>query len=295
MDWISNIKSFIDVVDTHSFTKAAEKRFTSPAGISRRIAWLEDRLGVSLLARTTRTLRLTTEGSFFYERSKQLLANLEEITQEVHNRGNVLKGPLKITLPVSFGEFTELMQLFKSFIDEHPAIELNLDFSNSPRDLLAEEIDIAFRSAPSGEPQYQSQKILALQMGIFAAPAYLAQKGEPQSILDIPLHNCLLHKHMGYFEWEFSEGRKIAVSGNIQANASQPLIELAKAGSGIVRTLMIYVLDAIRNNTLQAILENDWPKPVDIYLVYRSGAATAARIHAFAEFASAWFDKKILS
>lgn len=291
MDWVTNSKSFIDVVDSNSFTKAAEKRFTSPAGISRRITWLEDHLGVTLLARTTRTLQLTEEGRFFYEKSKQLLASLEEITQQLQTRRQVLKGSIKITLPISFGGFAEIVNLFKAFLAHHPDIELNLDFSNQNHDLLAEEIDLAFRAGLYVHKAYVSRKITSLQMGIFATVEYLAKKGTPQAVAELVEHNCLQHQYIAYSEWEFKNQQKVAVTGNIRANASQPLIELGKAGLGIIRTLTLYVEDDLKNNTLQPVLTDHWPDPLDIYLIYRTGVTIPTRITAFAEFALEWFHK----
>lgn len=291
MDWITAIKSFLAVVDAHSFTKAAEKRHTSPAGISRQISWLEEHLNVILLTRTTRALQLTEEGKFFYQKGKQLIADLGEITQIVQKQQKVLSGPLKITLPISFGTLHPFVELIKTFSDKYPDIEINLDFSNQVRDLLADEVDIAFRAKPFDGASYTSFKILTLPVGLFASSSYLSKKGTPKSLEDLTAHNCLGHQYIGSMEWEFTNQKKVSVSGNTQSNASQPLIELAKSGQGIIRTLEIYVLEELKNNRLQPILKKEWPAAIPIYLLARSDINTPLRVKAFCEFAHQWFTK----
>lgn len=285
MDWITSIKSFITVVDMNSFTKAAEKRFTSPAGISRHINWLEEHLKVPLLIRTTRSLQLTEEGKFFYQKAKLLLADLDETIQTLQKQQKILRGPLKITLPTSFGGFSPIIKLLYEFSAQYPDIEMNLDFSNQVRDLLAEGIDIAFRLAALTDSNYSSVELLSLQPGLFAAPSYLAKRGMPQSIEDLAQHNCIQHQYIGHMQWGFKQQQKVIVSGNVQSNVGQPLVELAKAGLGVIRTLESYVADEVKNNLLQPLLKEEWPEALMIYLVYRSDMNTPLRVKAFADFA----------
>lgn len=292
MDWINAIKSFIAVIDAHSFTKAAENRFTSPAGISRQIRWLEQQLNVTLITRSTRTLQLTAEGKFFYQKAEQLLADLTEITQSLQNQNRLLSGPLKITLPISFGTIDTINQLIFSFSQQHPKIEMQLDFSNRTYDLITEEIDIAFRATPFTGNHYSSVKILDMQIGLFAAPAYLAAKGNPKTLEELASHNCLGHQYIGRMEWEMKNNKKIWVAGNVKANASHPLIELAKLGQGIIRTLENYVKKEVEDNKLQPILKKEWPAPIGIYMVIRADATIPLRVKAFRDFANKWFGKE---
>ncbi len=284
MDWLSNIKSFIDVIDHQSFTKAAEKRFASPAAISRRITWLEDHLGVTLIQRTTRTLQLTEEGKFFYEKGKQLIANLNEITTQLQTQKQAVKGPLKITMPFSFSETKLVSKIIGEFIATYPEIDLILDLSNKNVDLVNEEVDVAFRTSEHMGTGYKSEKIDVLKLGIYASPAYLKTNGIPKKINDLIHHNCLLHYHMGYIDWEFKNHQKQIVTGNIQSNATKVLIEYAKNNLGIVRTLENYVIDEIKNKTLIPLLQNLWPDPLSLFLVYRTYPTTALRIKVFIEY-----------
>ena len=292
MDWITAMQTFISVVDANSFNKAAEKLLTSPAGVSRQVSWLETQLNVTLLFRTTRVLHLTEEGKLFYQKSKQFIANLNEITQSFEKNQKTLSGPLKITLPISFGGLELIIQLINEFSKTYPDIEINLYFSNRVQDLIQEEIDIAFRSKPYEGNNYFSVKILTLQLGIFAAPSYLTKKGVPKSIHELTNHNCLSHHHIGNLEWEFKDQEKISITGNIQSNAGQPLIELAKLGHGIIRTFKIYIQQELKTNILQPILKKSWPDAVDIYLLVRSDLNTPLRVKTFADFAYQKLNKK---
>lgn len=284
MDWLSNIKSFIDVIDHQSFTKAAEKRYASPAAISRRISWLEDHLGVKLIERTTRTLQLTEEGKYFYEKGKQLIANLNDITTQLQTQKQIIKGPLKITMPYSFNETQLVKTIISDFIATHTQIDLILDLSNKLSDLINEEIDVAFRTHSYTSPGYASEKIALLNIGVYASPDYLKKHGIPKKISDLANHNCLLHYHMGFIDWEFKNHQKQIVNGNIKSNATKVLIEYAKKGLGVVRTLDNYVNVEIKNKTLIPILQNYWPDPLSLYLVYRMQPTTPLRVKTFVDY-----------
>ncbi len=283
MDWITNIKSFIDVVDTNSFSKAAEKRYSSAATISRRITWLEQQVGVQLLARTTRTLKLTEEGKFFYEKCKVVLDNLKEISQGLQQQQE-LSGTIKMTMPVSFGEHKQVLDALQSFLEMYPKVKLDLDFSNSNKDLLMNDIDVALRTSECNVAGYHSIEIMQLNLGIYAAPNYLARRGVPKTSEDLEGHNCLVNQHLGYAEWEFKNGHTRKIKGNLQSNSTPPLVNFAIKGLGIIRTLESFVLAALVNNQLQPILEKEWPAPLIIYLVYRADASAPRRISKFVEF-----------
>lgn len=284
MDWLSNIKSFIDVIDHQSFSKAAEKRYASPAAISRRITWLEDRLGVKLIQRTTRTLQLTEEGKYFYEKGKQLIANLNDITTQLQTQKQVVKGPLKITMPYSFSETKLVNKIISDFITSYAQIDLTLDLSNKIVDLINEEIDVAFRTSDYAITGYVSEKITLLKLGIYASPAYLNKNGTPKKLTDLINHNCLLHYHMGYIDWEFKNHQKQIVHGNIKSNATKVLIEYAKNGLGLVRTLENYVGDELKNRTLIPVLQNLWPEPLSLYMVYRTQPTIPLRVITFIDY-----------
>ncbi len=283
------MQAFIDVVDTNSFNKAAEKRFTSPAGITRRIHWLEQQLGVRLLQRTTRRLQLTEEGKYFYGKSKIFLGNLAELTQQLQTQKRALQGPLKITMPVAFAEVALFNQLLNNFMQQNPQIELTLDFANQNRELINHEIDVAIRASRYDNEQYTSVPILQLKRGIYAAPNYLKQKGIPRTPAELAQHNCLLHHFIGLFTWHFSRNHTVTVNGNVKANSSRGLIELCKLGLGCIQSLEIYVAEELNNNTLQPILESDWPEPIPIYMVYRNDVALPLRVQAFVDYGLSYF------
>jgi len=293
MDWLTNIKSFIDVVNYQSFTVAAEKRHSSPAVISRRVAWLEQQLNITLLHRTTRSLQLTEEGKQFYNKGKQWLAYLTEITLQLQNQQQVLQGPLHITLPVSFSETKLSSELIAEFAAQHPHIELTLDFSNHNYDLLEHEIDIAFRTSKYLGPEYASKQIATLKVGIYGSPKYFSIREFPQEPSDLVQHNCLVHQHIGYTDWEFQHGKKVQIAGNIKSNATHVLLKFAKQGLGLIRTLDCYVAEAIAEKSLQPILEEHW-QTMDLYLVYKEKPVQSLRVQTFVDFMQRYDLKKYL-
>lgn len=283
MDWLTNIKSFIDVANYQSFTKAAEKRYSSPAVLSRRIAWLEEELGVSLMQRTTRSLQLTEEGKQFYIKGKQWLAHLGEITLQLQNQQQVVQGPLHITMPYAFGETKLTSELIAKFAAEQPNIELILNFTNQNLDLIENSIDIAFRASPFEGKDYSSLKLTTIKLGVYASSNYLRNHPPIKTLNDITSHNCLLHHQIGYTEWEFKAGKKILVSGNLKSNASRALIEFAKQDLGLVRTLDCYVKKDVKAKTLQPILESQWHE-IHLYLISKDKPTAALRVQAFVDF-----------
>jgi LysR family transcriptional regulator, transcriptional activator for dmlA len=283
MDWLTNLKSFIDVVDHQSFTQAAEKRYSSPAVLSRRVTWLEDRLGVVLMQRTTRSLQLTEEGKLFYNRGKQWLAHLNEITLHLQNQQKILQGPLHITMPYSFSETALVSKLIADFATQNPQIELTLDFSNQTHDLIENNIDIALRAVPYYGANYISTKIATLKLGVYGSPKYFIKHAAPKILSDLTKHHCLLHQQMGYNEWEFKDAKKILVAGNIKSNATAALIEFARKGLGLVRTLDCYVTKDVNAKTLQPILKTHWPE-LPLYLVHKDLTTAPLRVKAFVEF-----------
>ncbi|MDR3490424.1 MAG: LysR substrate-binding domain-containing protein [Gammaproteobacteria bacterium] len=283
MDWITNIKSFIDVVDTNSFSKAADKRYSSAATISRRITWLEDQVGVQLLARTTRSLKLTEEGKFFYEKCKIILDNLNVISQGLRQE-QALAGTIKITMPISFEKNSFLLDVFQAFLEIYPQVKLDLNFSNDRCDLLANDFDIAFRAAKDKVAGYHSEELMKLNLGIYASPAYLLKNGIPKTLKNLEHHNCLVNQHLGHVEWEFKNGVRKKIAGNVKSNSTPSLVNLAIKGLGIVRTLEHFAVDALERNQLQPVLDSMWPAPLTIYLVYRSDSAAPKRVQKFVEF-----------
>ncbi|CAN5430191.1 LysR family transcriptional regulator [soil metagenome] len=294
MDWLTNIKSFIDVADYQSFTQAATERHSSPAVLSRRVAWLEDRLGVTLMQRTTRSLQLTEEGHQFYAKGKQWLAYLNEITLLLQNQQQVLKGPIHITMPYSFGETKLVSELMAKFAVENPHIEFNLNFSNVTYDLIKHDIDIAFRALPYHGAGYTSIIIATVQLGIYGSPVYFSTHGVPKKIPDLTEHNCMLHQEIGYAEWEFQGGKKIYVSGNIKTNSTRALINFCRQGVGLIRMLDCYVNSDVAVNTLQPVLEKRW-QTMNLYLVYKDRPTIPHRVQIFIDYIKTQFSLSYLT
>lgn len=283
MDWLTNIQTFIDVVDYQSFTKAADKRFSSPAVFSRRIVWLEEQLGVTLMQRTTRSLQLTEEGRQLYTKGKQWLTHLDEITQQLQNQQQVLKGPLYVTMPYSFADTKIVSTLIAEFASQHPQIELTLNFTNETLDLIKEDVDVALRAVPYQGVGYTSYKIASIGLGVYGSPTYFKKHGIPKNLRELSQHNCLLHTTIGHAEWEFLHGEKVLVSGNLKMNATRALIQFAIQGQGLIYTLDCYVTPYIANKQLQPILQKKW-QMLNLYLVYKNKPNIPQRVHTFVEY-----------
>jgi DNA-binding transcriptional LysR family regulator len=144
MDKFEDLQAFVAVVEAGSFTAAAERLDTAKSAISRRISALEERLGVQLLQRTTRTLNLTETGRSFYERSARILSDLDEAESAVQQQHGDLRGTLRIALPLSFG-VRHMCKPIAAFARMHQGLRFDLDLNDRRIDLIEEGIDLAVR------------------------------------------------------------------------------------------------------------------------------------------------------
>lgn len=287
MDRIVAMQVFCKVVESGSFVMAAERMDLSTSAVSRLVVQLESHLQTRLLNRTTRQISLTDEGRSYYERCVQLLLELEEIEDAMAHTSQALRGQLRLTLPISFGDY--LAPALAQFSQEHPQLKLEVNLSDQQIDLIEEGLDLAIRVGHLGSQNLVARRLGQTQLLICAAPQYLAQHGTPKQPSDLLQHQCLLY---GSTEWPFTlpEGQTQTqpVSGQTNANNGLFLRELAIAGAGITMAPDFLLADAVRDGRLIPILADYPSPPLPIYAVYPSRRHLAARVRSFVQFLQNW-------
>jgi DNA-binding transcriptional LysR family regulator len=284
----SRIEALVNIVETGSFSKAADRLGIAKSVVSRRVSLLEEQLGVQLLQRTTRSQSLTTPGRQFYEHAARILAELDEAEQSIVDASAALRGSLRIAAPLSFG-LLHLSAAVNDFLREHPGIEIDLDLNDREVNLVEEGFDMAVRIGELSDSTLVARRLGNVRFVTCASPDYLAQHGVPQRPQDLSTHIGLHYSNVPLKQtWSFrGDGRApvVAIPGiRMRANNSDLLAAAAAAGLGIVVSPTFIASAFITDGRLQTVLDDYSRSPVGIYAVYRPGRLMPRRVLAFADF-----------
>ncbi|HYH17305.1 MAG TPA: LysR family transcriptional regulator [Azospirillum sp.] len=292
MDRLDDMLAFIKVVDTRSFTAAADKLNLSKSVVSRRISELENRLGARLLNRTTRKLSLTEVGQAFYERCTRILADLDEAERAVTDLHAAPRGRLKVNAPLSFG-LLHLAPAVAAFMERYPDIEIDIDLNDRYVDLIDEGYDVAVRIGRLRDSSLIAKRLAPNRRAVCASPSYLERHGWPQTPEDLANHQCLLYTNVPLAEqWQFrvnGETRTVRVSGSLYANNGDILLSAAIAGRGIVVSPTFLCGPALSAGQLRCLLFDCTVSESAVYAVYPQNRHLSPKVRAFVDFLAARF------
>ncbi|WP_272993910.1 LysR family transcriptional regulator [Porticoccus hydrocarbonoclasticus] len=288
MDSLSDIAVFIQVVDSGSFTAAAERLSLSKSVISKYVTRLEDRLGARLLNRTTRKLSLTEVGRAFYERSERGLQEIAEAEAEVSRLQGEPRGTLRINAPMSFGVL-HIAPVLSEFLERYPQLTVDMNLDDRKVDVIEGGFDVSVRISDLGDSSLVARRIGPCRHVVVASPAYLKRYGIPRTPEDLEDHNVITYQYKDSAkEWEFRlPGQKpsmVSVSGSIQMNNSLALREALLNDAGITRTPTFVVGRDIQEGRLQSVLTNYELPEISIYLVFPQRKYLSPKVRVFVEF-----------
>lgn len=288
-DSIQGISVFVRVAEARSFTVAARKLGITPSGASKAITRLEDRLGVRLVHRTTRSVSLTDDGTAFYDRCRQILGELEDAEAAVTRRRARPGGRLRVQMPVGFGQRI-LVPLLAQFVEQYPELVIDAELSDRDPDLADEGLDAAVKIGDLGDARLIARRLCDLRFVTVASPQYLERYGEPRTPDELEHHRRLVyyipHTHR-YREWHFSSDGvpySRAYTGTLNLNNSQALLEAAIAGAGVANVSTFIAHDAVRAGTLKAILRDHVGVGPAVWVVYLERRHLSPRVQAFVQF-----------
>lgn len=276
----SDIQAFLKVVETGSFTRAAEQLNASTAAVSRRVSALESSLGVKLLIRTTRQLRLTDAGQQYSGDMQNVLAALEEAEQKVQRGNQEIKGNLRVAVPLSFG-IKCIAPILPGFLKEHPALKIDLLLEDRRTDLFSEGIDLAIRIGKLEDSSLIATRIGEISMAFCASSEYLSRHGEPRHPSELNKHKVLRYSLISASdEWGVGQGgrEKIDLQWQLSANNGEALREAAIQGLGVVMLPTFIVMDALRDGSLKEVMCKYTQDLIGIYAVRPSRKFTPAKI-----------------
>lgn len=279
---------FVRVVESGSFSEAARLLLMTPSTVSKLIARLEARLGVRLIERSTRRLALTSEGQFYYERSRALLGQLDETEQQIAQGGAEAEGVIRVTSSVTFG-VAALEPILPEFLQAYPRIAVDLSLSDDVVDLYLDRTDVAIRVGKLQDSNLMARRIGETRRRIVASPAYLARHGTPQAPEDLMSHNCLgFNFRRANPVWPMREGGRIVermLSGSLLANNGETLRRMALAGVGVARIADYHLRGPIARGELVEILQDsDIGETDEIHALFRGAQFLPARVRAFLDF-----------
>jgi DNA-binding transcriptional LysR family regulator len=276
-----------------SFAMAGRSLERHPTIISKRVAALEDRLGVRLIERTTRRVRLTEAGERLAEQIRAAQELIIEAEQTASSGAVEVRGKLRLAFPGAMGRIW-LAPLLPDFMRTHPKVEIDVHFSEQFVDLVEDGRDVAIRIGVLNDSRLVAKKLGDHERILCASPDYLARHGTPQSPADIANHNCLQFSGFASFpEWRLSNGEQketIHARGSMISNDGPALVEAAKAGLGILGGGEWLVAREIAEGSLVRVLP-EWAFDLEggIYLVRPSKRHTPAHVAAFCDWISAQF------
>jgi len=288
MDKFEDLRALVAVVETGSFTAAADRLESAKSAVSRRVSNLEQRLGVQLLRRTTRRLDLTDSGRSFYERSARILADLDEAESAVAQSHGELRGRLRLALPQSFG-LRHMSDPIARFQRQHPNVSFDLDLNDRRIDLLEEGRDVAVRIGAMADSSLIARKLFQVNSVVCASPSYLERNGTPQDTSELEDHQCLVYGNLvnpGRWQFREQDGQDQVVQVNVAltANSGEILCSLASAGQGLVMLPTFIVHEAIRQGDLVPVLSHlQWPV-LPAYAVYPAVRHLSYRVREFIDF-----------
>ena len=293
MDNLGGILAFVRTAEARNFTKAAQQLGMSPSGVSKAISRLEEQFKVRLLHRTSRTVTMTPEGTVFYERCRQIVADLEDAEQMLSQARELPQGALRITLPLSVGRL-HLARVLPEFAQRYPEVTLSASFSDRLIDLIDEGYDVAVRLGKPPDSRLIARQLAVGRMVTCAAPAYLSRHGTPRAPEDLADHNCIqfVAPNTGRsFEWRFQRDGKrfgVAVSGNLALDHAEALVEAALAGTALIQISSYVTAAAIRAGDLKAVLTEFQVEAPPIWVMYPQNRHLTPRVRALVDFLVEW-------
>lgn len=291
MDKIYAMQLFIRVAELQSFTRAAESSGLPKGSVSRQIQALENELGTRLLHRTTRRVHLTQDGMVYYERAKDLLANLEELDGLFLHDPSSISGRLRVDMPVAMAK-NLLIPRLPAFLQQYPGIELELSSSDRLVDVIREGFDCVVRVGTLKDSGLIARPLGKLAVINCASPDYLARFGYPQTLDDLSSHAVVHYAHNlgsrppGFEVWLDGQTQWVKTGGILTVNSTETYNAACLAGLGIIQAPRVGLREALRARKLVEILPQYRAAPMPVSLIYPHRRNLSRRVHLFMEWLS---------
>lgn len=290
MDRIDAMKVFVAALDEGSLAGASRRTGRSAAAVSRAIAFLEAHVGVPLLHRTTRSIKLSEAGERYATACRKVLAELDEADRQAAGERSVPRGTLTISATV-FSGLEILRSIVDAYMDEFPTVNVRLHLLERPVNLVEEGMDLALRITHLADSTLVAHRIGEVRRVVVASPRYLAVHPQIAEPADLGKQQIIAMAHMGMDSWSFpalegsSISRSVSFTPRLVVNNIRAAIDSAVEGHGVTRLLSYHVAPEIRQGKLKVLLAGDEPPPIPVNIVTPFGRLSVPKVRAFVDFA----------
>lgn len=280
---------FARVAELESFTGAARSLGLPKASVSLAVARLEARLGARLLQRTTRRVSLTHDGRVFYERCKDLLADVDDVETLFRKTGEGLEGRIRVDLPSRLARFRVIPRL-PGFLSRHPGLELEVGSTDRLVDLVREGYDCVVRIGSAGDSGLIARRLGELRQINAASPAYLRRRGVPRSLADLARHEQVHwagtfgQKPAGWEYEQDGEWRELPMKGRITVNNAEAYVAAAVAGFGLIQVPELSLDHELNAKALVEVLPKHRAAPLPVAILYPHRRQLSRRVRVFIEW-----------
>jgi DNA-binding transcriptional LysR family regulator len=287
---LGSIELFCLAAESGSFTIAAAVAGVTPAAVSRSVSRMEERMGVRLFARTTRSVKLTDSGRAYFEQCRQALAQLVEAQREVMGKQQTPSGTLRISVPTTYGHH-RILPLLPAFRARFPAVKVDVHISNRNVDFIEEGYDMAIRVRVLPDSGLIARHLEDAPLVTVASPDYLQRAGRPQTLDDLHHHECIQFelpssgRHIAWLFKENAKDKEILTEGGYSCSDDVlGGVTLAKHGAGLFQTYKFIVEKELAQGSLVEVLEAFNGRSRPFTLLYPGGRHTPLRLRAFVDF-----------
>jgi DNA-binding transcriptional LysR family regulator len=291
MDRVTSMAAFVKVVDAGGFSAAGRALNMSPSMVSNHVQSLEDRLGVRLLNRSTRSTSLTEVGQAYYERTVRVLADLEEAERAAQALQSTPRGNLRLNASIVMPPL--LAKVIAEFTELYPETSVDMRMTDRLADLVEERFDLAVSHMPVEESSFICRRIASYRFIVCGTPDYFAKRGVPLTPSDLSSHNCLIYSQSAWGnEWPFvSAGKEqsVRLSGNLRANSINALKSATLLGQGLAFTPTFLIEDELRSGQLVGVLSEYLHTEYAVNAIYPHRHRVTATVRSFIDLLAKHF------
>ena len=299
LETLSGLEIFVETAQSQSFVATGRKVGISASAVSNSISRLEERVGVRLFQRSTRTVRLTSEGEVFLERCRRILSEIQAAEDDLSAMTSSPRGRLRVGLALVAGL---PLPVISGFMERYPEIELDLDFTDRLVDVIDEGFDVVIRGSDLQDSRLMSRPLGPYRSCLVASPGYLEKRGIPKTPADLLNHSCLHYRWQNsgkLYQWPFkaSPARQsgTALPVTMVCSNVEALIYLAENGRGITCVPDFAVKQGVADGRLETVLDSSLVGGSNFHVVWPSSRQMAPKVRAFVDFAVEHFSKGLVS
>ncbi len=284
MDRLHLMTVYVAVAEEEGFAAAARRLGMSPPAVTRAISALEDRLGVKLLQRTTRHVRVTEAGERYLDDARRVIAAADEADEAAVGINAQPRGHMTVTAPVLFGRMY-VMPGIVDYLRQHPETSVSALFLDRVVNMLEEGVDVGIRIGELSDSSYRALRVGHVRRVICAAPSYLKRHGIPQTPQDLKQHQVIVASSLSQnIEWRFvdqGEPLSVRIKPRLTVSSNDGAIEAATLGLGVTRLMSYQVAPLLAAGKLKVVLSEFESPRVPIHIIHREGRHASAKMRAF--------------